>query len=627
MKFRMRMILAYATISLLISVALGVAVYRSSVRYEQSSQKNNLTVSARSIVAQAEDRLGRMKAILHYILSDTSTLDSITLLGRAASRDIPGAYLIHARAAIQSGISTDYIIQNSYRTCFFNQSLFLASSPVRMTGRDNRYNQRLVEQFQLEDIPYLESVAEADGKEVIVGAHDDFWDAGGGVPVYSLMKAVRGDGMGFLEVENRIDTLSAMELPDPEIRYAIFVNDGELLYDSAPQEAAEPEAALPSFEAGDIRMTDRNVYAKAVSDRYAVTVLTYKPAALLTPGRLRFLLTAVLSALLLFAVSLLVVFFWSNRLTRPVRLLQEIVESTNLENLQDVRRVKEIESSGESLDEFAGLAHAFRAMTGRLDTALQNEKRAATLQLQAQFDVLQTQVNPHFIYNVLNVISSRGVLAGDEVICELCGCLAGMLRYSTNNKMRYAKIGEELEYLNRYLYLLQSRYGSRLQVKTEMEADVRERLIPKMTLQQIVENCIKHAFRGTDERMEISLAGRREADRWTIVVRDNGCGVTPEKMAELREKLKDARARCLEMEAPTEAEIGGMGLVNTYLRCLLLFREELIFELGNRTDAAGFEVVIGQKFLGTGKNTERSPEERPAENPEKSPAERGEVKV
>lgn len=71
-------------------------------------------------------------------------------------------------------------------------------------------------------------------------------------------------------------------------------------------------------------------------------------------------------------------------------------------------------------------------MRERLYKAIRREKQLSDLQMQTQFDMLQAQVNPHFIYNVLNVISSRGSMNDDEVICDICDDLAGMLRYSTD---------------------------------------------------------------------------------------------------------------------------------------------------------------------------------------------------
>ncbi len=80
MKFRSKIVLAYTTVALLVSLILGIAVARISLQYEMTSQKNNLRVTAKSYVTQMDERLSRMDAIMKYILSDTVMLESITWL-------------------------------------------------------------------------------------------------------------------------------------------------------------------------------------------------------------------------------------------------------------------------------------------------------------------------------------------------------------------------------------------------------------------------------------------------------------------------------------------------------------------------------------------------------------------
>ena len=598
MKYRTRMVLAYATVALLVSLGLGLLMYRTSLQYEQRSQKNNLLVSARSCVSQMDTRLSSMNAIMYYILSDASILESITLLGRASDGMVASSYTRNAETTIQAGISTDYIMKNSYRTVFFNQGGFLASSAVSSDFQEYSNNQRLIETFRPEEISYLPPVTEAGGRSVIVTGHTDPWGVyTGGTEVYSMMKALQGYKMGYLEVQNRLDSLSGLELSDPDTGYVILVNDGETLYKSgswpADSEAVDYTSILEKTPKDDVLMLNGNLYACADSLEYPLAVLICKKAALFSGGKRNIFLTSFLAALVMFSVTLAAIFIWSSVLTKPVRQLQQIVEETNIENLQDIRHLGGTESG---LDEFKELTRSYRTMTERLDQALKNEKRSAMLQLQAQFDTLQTQVNPHFIYNVLNIISSRGVMADDEVICEMCGSLGSMLRYSTNNRQRYARVREELEYLHNYFYLLEARYENRLHVTVEIDEPTQERVIPKMALQQIVENSVKHGFHDTDEHMEITLLGEMRKDLWTIRILDNGTGVPDEKLEEIKATLATVRMDYQDMEMPTETEIGGMGLTNTYARCLLLFQKDLIFDLKNREDMSGFEVVIGQKL-------------------------------
>lgn len=164
------------------------------------------------------------------------------------------------------------------------------------------------------------------------------------------------------------------------------------------------------------------------------------------------------------------------------------MENTGLENLDAELAVPDTD------DEVQAVGIAYQNLMRRLNESIVKEKRMSLLQLQAQFDTLQAQVNPHFLYNVLNVISSRGIMDGDEEICEICGCLAAMLRYSTNTKERYATVEKELEYLERYIFLLKSRYEHRLEVEVDCEESVKHEQLPKIVLQQLVENNIQHGY-------------------------------------------------------------------------------------------------------------------------------------
>ena len=127
-----------------------------------------------------------------------------------------------------------------------------------------------------------------------------------------------------------------------------------------------------------------------------------------------------------------------------------------------------------------------------------------------------------------------------------------------------------------------------------MDEKVREQIIPKMTLQQIVENCIKHGFHDTDVKMEISLTGVWNPKCWYIRIKDNGSGADAEKLIAVKQRLADVKRMYADNSVPIEAEMGGIGLTNTYARCLLLYENDLIFEADNVAEG-GFEVTVGRK--------------------------------
>ncbi len=144
MKFRSKMVLAYTTVAFLTSLILGIAVARISLQYEMTSQKNNLRVSAKSCVTQMDERLGRMDAIMQYILSDSVLLESITWLAKAGDGNAPNRYVLDAKSNLSMGLSTEYIMKNSYRTVFFNQNSFVTISAIYTTGSGDMPTQRIL---------------------------------------------------------------------------------------------------------------------------------------------------------------------------------------------------------------------------------------------------------------------------------------------------------------------------------------------------------------------------------------------------------------------------------------------------------------------------------------------------
>lgn len=592
MKFRSKMVLAYTTVALLVSMILGIVVARISLQYEINSRKNSLRVSANSYVTQMDERLRRMDAIMHYILSDAVMLESIGWL--AESGETLNRYVLEAKSNISAGLTTEYIMKNSYRTIFFNQNSFLASSAVYVTGSGEIPKQRLISDFRVEDIPYLGPVTAAEGKSVIVTAHSDYWSADHHTTVYSMMKALRGENMGFLEVESRMDSLHSLERSDPNVDFLILVNGDELLYasDEAYGEvlAERDRERMDSLSQDRIEMEKGVMYTKASSKEFDLTILAYNKNYLIQKERMQLFSVSFLATMVTLAISLTMIIFWAGVLTKPIKSLQETVENTNIENLLDNQHL----GKEAVFDEFQELICAYQAMMARLDEALKNEKQAAMLQLQAQFDMLQAQVNPHFIYNVLNVISSRAVLDNDEAICEMCGSLGNMLRYSTNNQERYATVEKELEYLNSYFYLLKARRGDWLEVSIELDQELKKQMIPKLTLQQFVENCVKHGFQNMTSGRQIVIQGSIQEDSWKITVRDNGQGISDQTLEQLRNRLVEVRQDILERGKPAEMGIGGMGIINTYARCLLLYSQDLIFEIENVPNGNGCSVTIGQ---------------------------------
>ena len=582
MKYQTKLILGYATIALLLSIALGIVVYSISLDYEVKRQENSLDVTSAQLVSQMEDRFRTMDAIIYYILSDYDMLDSIETLGRISDREVQSSYVLNARTTLSNGFNTEYILKNSYRTVFYNQLGDLVSS---FNAKEAR---QVSTDFDLGTISYLERAVQAKGKTVLIGAHTDEWGRTDGPEVYSVMKALQGYQMGFLEVENTIESLSTLAVAAPGAEFVIVANGEEVMYSSnGDYSDTESLRSLCEKAESEEEKISGMLVSRSSSEEFDLSVIAYIPEIAEGDGREAILITAMAAAIIAFGVCLLLIILWSYILTKSIRELRGVIEQTSLENL-DIQAIE----TDYGLDEVRTLANSYQAMTKRLSQAVNSEKRALMLQMQAQFDALQAQINPHFLYNVLNIISGRGIENNDDMICDMCGALASMLRYSTNNKERYVKTEQEMNYLENYLYLLKARYGDKISFDVSIDSAVRDKLLPKMTLHQFVENILAHAYGHSDRRMIIQVIGTMYSDHWGIRVQDNGEGINEEKLREIREKIKNVRKN-LENRRGMEMEIGGMGLVNTYARCFLLYHDALIFSIRN-LPSGGVEVTVGE---------------------------------
>ena len=141
----------------------------------------------------------------------------------------------------------------------------------------------------MEDIPYLHPVAAADGRSVIVGPHLDYWSSGDHVQVYSMMKKLRGAGMGYLEAENRVDSLDSLKKSDPDIDFLILVNGKEFLYASDKEYRTKLSEdvfqKIRDLQENTVSEVNNAIYTKVSSSDFELTVYAYKMKSLLGKER------------------------------------------------------------------------------------------------------------------------------------------------------------------------------------------------------------------------------------------------------------------------------------------------------------------------------------------------------
>lgn len=598
MKLRMRLIISYTIFACLASLILGIINNAYQVKSNGDRAENLLRATSNQVMNTLEVSINQMKQVSLLLLSDQDVLQAIRSLAfymnteKSTNETAKTAIEINTnKSIIRSSIYTAYNYENFFRVIVFNQSGFIGASS---TTQERILNPAT----SVGEINWLPRVINTKGEGILIPPHPDDW----GYPdrqkrVFSLVKEIQGDELGFIEVQQSEEDLRKMlELPDSTTQMILLNKGGEVFFSSegiCPDEYTqyflkEEELFHRKNEVNGMR----ELISVQESEPLGLKLILIQDWSVMNRGvAAASMKSAVIMGGIFLVISLLFIVAVADLLTRPLRELRLQIEKTKLSNMNQKIQIHSRDS------DMIAFAQSFQSLMNRLTESMEKERRLSLMQYQAQFDTLQAQVNPHFLYNILNVISSRGMQKDDEVICEICSYLAAMLRYSTNTKERYATLSQEMEYLNYYVYLLQARFESRLEVTIKMEEGLEKYIVPKISIQQLVENAIEHGFADESGLMKIQICGCIKESGWQIEVLDNGCGITEEGQCLLNENIAEVRSKLTNYKQNLEMEIGGMGLKSLYGRMYLLYPDEICFSVENRKGEKGVRAVIGVKHV------------------------------
>lgn len=582
LKFQSKMRLVYIVLGIMTSFILGYLYYSISMDKIYRYEMNSLTVSAEQLKNQYDEMIETMKDVSYYLLSDPDILDAITSISLMKRSIDTETYFEDAERVISEGQNTDYLRNRFYRILFCNEN-------CKTIGNNDVDFQNQVSYKQM---PWYEKAENSKDTFTIVGFHEDLWDKEAS-QVFSVVKQIQGKNMGYIEVQQSEDKVEEkFRVADENLKVVILGEDGEILYRNTEIDAAFARRAQQQkvAEADQFDGSDGIRYlAAGISDEDSgIFVLAYKENALMRKDQLHIVYTTIVLSGMMLLFSMIYVSVSTRKLTDSLLQLQNLLKNTSLETLHH----SENQDLTAGNDEFQRIARIYEDMRERLLGAIEREKELQTLQLRAQLGMLQAQVNPHFIYNTLNVISSRGILDDDEVICDICDDLAGMLRYSTDTGEKTATIQMEMEYLRKYFSLMKYRYEHKLEYSIETDPEIVGQRIPKLTVQQFVENSIKHGYENTSRIMQIAVKAYRDGDHWYILIQDNGEGFSDERLVQLESEMEKLRQELKENHRTVEMKIGGMGILNTYARLYLLSEKEMNFQISNRKEG-GAEILFG----------------------------------
>lgn len=318
---------------------------------------------------------------------------------------------------------------------------------------------------------------------------------------------------------------------DSHLLRLIVDADGNVL--SAPdktllgQPLPEGDAAAAAREWG--LMTGKRLSAASVlSPRtgwtvYQVQDLDPLENSLLRQRVLMLLFVAVCAAALVAVIVLMI-----RRLTRSFLEITRVMKQAGAGDLS-----ARVAIDRPMPEESAVIAGEFNAAMDRMNALMDEVKEGAERQRNAEIAAMEAQLNPHFLYNTLDTINWMAIDSGQYDISNAIASLARILRYGIDRSEPIVTVQREVEWINLYLRLTQTRLKNTLEFHLQVDEETLQLPIRKLLFQPFVENAVIHAFAGVDRTPVLDIRIAREETSLLIVIRDNGRGMTEEQVRTL----------------------------------------------------------------------------------------------
>ncbi len=258
----------------------------------------------------------------------------------------------------------------------------------------------------------------------------------------------------------------------------------------------------------------------------------------------------------------------------------------------------------ESNDEIGNICKAFDRMIisirEYIDTIWEKARTEAELKekeiemqalyTDAQLRALQNQINPHFLFNTLNTGAQLAMMENADKTCYFIEQVADFFRYNIQQQSRNVSIDEELALVDNFVYIMKVRFGNRLEFIKKIPEGTFPQQIPSMTLQPLVENCIKHGLKNSRGRVCLEVL---IDDKYIIInISDNGEGMPEQTRQALFDAVASGTTRLAPEVLNDNSSHNGTGLISVFLRLQLQFHRNDLFDIQSGDKGQGTKFII-----------------------------------
>ena len=283
-----------------------------------------------------------------------------------------------------------------------------------------------------------------------------------------------------------------------------------------------------------------------------------------------------ISLIVLSGLALVVILYWSlqriflnyqRQVVDIVDTIQDITQGENNKRIDTATKEQEL----------LLIATNTNTMLNSLDKNIRDIYRLQLTQKDANMRALQVQINPHFMYNTLEFIRMYAVMQSQEELADIIYEFSSLLRNNTSSETK-TRLEDELEFCRKYSYLCMVRHPKSVAYGFKIDEGLKDMLLPKFSIQPLVENYFAHGIDYRRKDNVISVKAVKIAGAVRLLIQDNGCGMPPEKLAQIQQML--ANRQLLDID---NGEIRkSIGIVNVHERFLLFFGERYNIQIESR---------------------------------------------
>lgn len=427
---------------------------------------------------------------------------------------------------------------------------------------------------------WMRKVEQADGALTIIPLHTVTYYAQGSRQVVSMARVIREPfthrKLGIIKIDLEPpgfeEIFASVQLAGSGRLY-IFDPLGERVYPGG-EAAAGPDRNDPHMltAAGQAKFAGLEIIAQipySELNKDARELIRYS------------LIISIASLVCAYAAAILS----ADRLIRPIRHLQSKMKLIQKGAFQERAAVA-------AHDEIGQLSEVFNSMMDDIDRLVREVYETKLRERESELAVLQSQMNPHFLYNSLETINMMAVKEGQWELAGFVASLGKLLRYTVDRKQAMATLLNEVLFAEAYVQVQAMRNEGKIHMQLEVDPSLGSAIVPKLLLQPLIENALEH---GMDERpLTIRVHARLNGDELWIAVEDDGIGM-PEDIRLAAEERMRLQREYQKPQAGFGERTRGHGLPNVHQRIRLLYGEPYGVSIGSRA-GRGTAIAIRLPF-------------------------------